>query len=431
MKVKNLILFLSLLFCSIVSAEIETLGKFKNTVAVQEVLNGKRKIANAAWWGFDKKDSTSALQGAVNSGAEKVIIPYMGSDWIVRPVKLASNQEIVFEPGVVVIAKKGEFKGLTDCLFLIYKSKNVTLRGYGATLKMRKKDYSGKEYKKAQWRHVIQFRGATNIKIFGLKLASSGGDGISIGSTQRKGYIPCRDILIKDCLFEDNYRQGISVGSVDKLRIDNCIFKGTSGHSPSAGIDFEPDDHKEMLSNIVVSNCISENNAGSGFMVVVNNLNSMSREISILIANCYVRSCYGPGLTVFGFIKENSPHGVIEFRNCTVERTVSPGIRVGAKTSSVLKIRFIDCNLKEVATNSSKAPIRLYFDHETETSKIEFENCYLYDNKNRSFMSVFGTIPGNGLFDIKGNINVHNKYGATIDSQSPFKSASLKIKNYK
>jgi len=431
MKIKSLILFLSLLFCSIVSAEIEALGNFKNPVAVQEVLSGKRKKANAAWWGFDKNDSTYALQGAVNSGAEKVIIPYMGSDWIVRPIKLASNQEIVFEPGVVVIAKKGEFKGLTDCLFMFYKLKNVTLRGYGATLKMRKKDYSGKEYKKAQWRHVILFRGATNIKILGLKLASFGGDGIAIGSTKREDYIPCRDILIKDCIFNDNYRQGISVGSVDKLRIDNCIFRGTSGTPPSAGIDFEPDDHREILSNIVVSNCISENNAGSGFMVVVNNLNSRSRETSVLIINSYVRNCREPGLTVYGYIKEDSPHGVIEFRNCTVEKTVSPGIRVDAKTSPALKIRFVDCNLKEVATNSSTTPIRFNFHKIAQTSKIEFENCYVYDNKNRPFMRVFGTVPGNGLFDIKGNINVHNKYGATIDSQSPFKSASLKIKNYK
>ncbi len=104
------------------------------------------------------------------SGAEKVIVPYVGSDWIVRPIKLASNQDVVFEPGVVVMAKKGHFKDKLDCLFIIYRGRNVTLRGYGATLRMRKKDYSGKEYKKSQWRHVILFRGATNIKILGLTL---------------------------------------------------------------------------------------------------------------------------------------------------------------------------------------------------------------------------------------------------------------------
>ena len=102
----------------------------KNVSAVQEVLSGDRTTANAAWWGFDPADSTAALQGAIDSGAQRVVVPYMGSDWIVLPIKLASDQEIIFEPGVVVTAKKGAFRGRGDSLFSAANQTNITLRGY-------------------------------------------------------------------------------------------------------------------------------------------------------------------------------------------------------------------------------------------------------------------------------------------------------------
>ncbi len=84
----------------------------KNPEAVQEVLVGKRTEANAAWWGFNEEDVTTALQSAIESGAKKVIVPNMGKDWIVRSIHLVSNQEIEFEEGVVITAKRGDFKSL-------------------------------------------------------------------------------------------------------------------------------------------------------------------------------------------------------------------------------------------------------------------------------------------------------------------------------
>ena len=60
---------------------------------------------------------TDTLQAAINSKAKTLIIPYMGQAWIVRPLILRNDLEIVFEPGVLVLAKRGEFKGKGDSLF--------------------------------------------------------------------------------------------------------------------------------------------------------------------------------------------------------------------------------------------------------------------------------------------------------------------------
>ena len=65
----------------------------------------------------------------------------MTKDWIVRPIQLAGDQELVFEEGVVVTAKRNEYKGRGDCLFIGSNIENLTIRGYGATWKMQKIDY--------------------------------------------------------------------------------------------------------------------------------------------------------------------------------------------------------------------------------------------------------------------------------------------------
>src|ERR1035437_11034256 len=76
----------------------------KDQQSDEEVVAGKRSIANAAWWGFNREDSTESLQAAINSGAKTLVVPFMGDSWIVRPLQLRSQLEIVFQPGVLILA---------------------------------------------------------------------------------------------------------------------------------------------------------------------------------------------------------------------------------------------------------------------------------------------------------------------------------------
>ena len=150
---------------------------------------GQLKVANAAWWGFDDKDSTNALQSAINSGAEKVIVPFMGYDWAVRPIYLASDQEIYFEPGVVIIAKKGQFKNNHDSVFRANGKKNITLSGYGAAIRMHKEDYRDpNNYEQGEWRMGIYLVSCSNIKVLGLTIADTGGDGIYLGENRNPAF---------------------------------------------------------------------------------------------------------------------------------------------------------------------------------------------------------------------------------------------------
>ena len=101
----------------------------------------------------------------------------MGEPWVVLPIELRSNLELVFEPGVIVLAKKGEFKERWDCLLTAIDQSDITIRGYGAVLRMRKRDYRNPPYPKGEeWKHGLKLEGCRRILVEGLRIESSGGD---------------------------------------------------------------------------------------------------------------------------------------------------------------------------------------------------------------------------------------------------------------
>ncbi|HOG50519.1 MAG TPA: hypothetical protein PKY10_08015, partial [Lentisphaeria bacterium] len=108
--------------------------------------------AHASWWGFDREDSTDALQAAIDSGVPTLIIDKMPSPWIARPLFLASNQTIIFQEGAVLEAKRGDFLGIRDSLLKAEEQSNITItaKGKGALLRMHIADYQAEPYQKAE-----------------------------------------------------------------------------------------------------------------------------------------------------------------------------------------------------------------------------------------------------------------------------------------
>ncbi len=206
---------------------------------VAEVLDGKRETADASWWGFDEEDSTVYMQAALDSGVRKVIFPDMGSPWIVSKITLNNDGlEVVFEPGVLVLAKEGAFRRITDAMFTVVRRKNIVFRGYGAVLRMRKMDYIREPYEPGEHRHIFDIRASENIQVLGLRVENSGKDGV---------YIRGKDIVIRDVVADGNHSQGISVTHAENLLIENTVLKNTSGTSPMAGLDLEPNREADLL----------------------------------------------------------------------------------------------------------------------------------------------------------------------------------------
>ncbi len=168
-----------------------------------------------------------------------------------------------------MLAKKGAFKGRTDCLFRAELKENITLSGYGAALRMRRSDYDGPDYGKSEYRHVLGVNSCTNVGVYGLTLAESGGDGLYLGAAQEG--VTNKNVHIKDVVCASNYRQGISVITAEDLLIENCTLRDTVGTAPQAGVDFEPNSPGERLVNCVMRNCVTQNNRGNGYEIYLGN----------------------------------------------------------------------------------------------------------------------------------------------------------------
>ncbi|MFP4067910.1 MAG: right-handed parallel beta-helix repeat-containing protein [Spirochaetaceae bacterium] len=278
----------------------EELGAFMESVAagaapsaerpdlVAEVEAGRRAVANAAWWGFDSEDATAAIQAAVDSPAAAVVIPAMEEPWRVSPLTLRADLVLLLEEGTEVIAKRGEFIERNATVFSVRRAENIIIWGYGATVRMRKSDYSSWPYAESEYRHALRFRSVANLGIYGLRVEEAGGDGIYIGrSGDEKPY--SENVVIRDVHLDRGNRQGLSVISVRGMLIEGSTFSNTAGTLPQAGIDFEPNKPDEYLEDIVVRDSLFFRNRGAGIQFFLWNMTDDSPPISVRIEGSELR----------------------------------------------------------------------------------------------------------------------------------------------
>jgi hypothetical protein len=377
-----------------------------NQQAIDDVAAGKLKEAKASWWGFDATEATACLQAAINSGVPKLTVDNVGKPWIVDPIQLASNQEILFEKGVEVVAKKGSFLGGNDCLFSAVSKENITIRGYGATWRMHRDDYAAAPYKKAEWRHSLQLKSSSNIQVYGLHLLESGGDGVYLGTGQQ--WVTNKDIVLKDLICDRQYRQGISVITAENLLIENVVMRDTAGTAPMAGIDFEPNHPEERLVNVTMRNCVAENNASWGYVLYLPPLSAATVPVSLRFENCRAT---GNGGGSFGLVTDNTVDeavkGTMEVINCQFEGSKGPGIMVTNNPPSGIRTRFESCTVSECSTGSpASAPLVLgnRQDADQDTGGVEFKDCVVRDSLKRVPMSFVDMVGGLKVSEVTGNL---------------------------
>ncbi|RKU35661.1 hypothetical protein C6496_15240 [Candidatus Poribacteria bacterium] len=404
----------------------------KNLEAIADVQFGKSSAANAAWWGFDPEDATEGLQAAIDSGAKRLVVPNMRTDWIIRPIKLAGNQEVIFEPGTVVTAKRGEYRGRGDSMFTAQDVENLTIRGYGATFRMWKQDYiTGLvleqmgwnrwygQYEKAEWRMTLAIRGSKNVSVSGLTLEDSGGDGIYVNGSKECSF--SEDVLLRDITCDNHYRQGISVISAENLKVENCKFSNTWGTPPCSGVDIEPDKSEQRIKNVVFSGCQFIDNAGDGIEIFLAHTTNESDDVTMRFENCYISSKHGTGIRV-SKIRDDGPGGSIEFDNCTVESTIGFGIKVQEKSAKGARVIFTNCSVINAARDQQFggewSPISLSLPQTNivETmGGIDFINCFVEDNRDRPAIEFTQPKSNFPLHDITGTIAVLNPNGVCAE----------------
>ena len=359
---------------------------------VAKVASGEIREARVSWWGFNAGNSTKYLKAAIASGVPKLIIDKMPSPWISTPLRAVSNQHLVFEDGAVLLAKRGEFSGISDRLLSLIAVENVRITGYGAKLRMWRCDYdggkdkNGRKYEHAEWRHALSMHSATNVIVEGLSLEESGGDGIYIAS---RGTDPCRNITIRDCVCDGNYRQGLSVISAENLLVENCVFRNTKGAAPEDGVDFEPNKSTDRFVNCVLRNCVSENNAGNGFEFALSQSRNTTVPCSVRVENCRT-SGDGIGIKVRTRCRATDrdyPSGTIDFVDCSVSKCRYEAVEIMQNPENAIKVKLQNCVFEDIGTENPDAPAVVLtspFPDDPRPAMPEISNLKWTDRGNRA-----------------------------------------------
>ena len=330
-------------------------------------------------FGYDPVDATRFIQTALDSGAKRIVLDRQAGPWNTLTVYQRSNTELVVEPGVELVAKRGAFKGLRDYLYVVDAVENVRIRGgEGSAFRMWKQDYQGPDYEHGEWRYALRLHGCTNAVVEGLRICSSGGDGIGVSG---------KDITIRKCVCDDNHRQGISVFDVDGLLIEDTVMSNTKGTPPQAGIDFEPDRNKWKMSNVVMRNCLFENNAGNGIELYLNQLRDDSEPVSMRFENCRT---VGNGTSCVvnpGPRGRNHVGGKVEFTGCSFEGARRSGIALSHKTAEAFDVSFRDC----VVSNAAGTSVSFAVDGEDFSGPpdgIDLGNLTVFQNEERPWFRL-------------------------------------------
>ncbi|MCK9413299.1 MAG: T9SS type A sorting domain-containing protein [Prolixibacteraceae bacterium] len=377
--------------------------------------------------GFNATDATVALQGAINSGADTVIVPNMGTDWIVKPIFCKSNQTIIFEKGVVVTAQKGYPSW--GYLFSIGNVSNVSLIGYGATFRMQKADYLAGEGGDNQWRHCIGISTGTNIKILGLILRDSGGDGVAVMYNSN-------NVLIKDVICDNNYRNGISPIWVTNLTIENCVMLNTWGyaHGPWAGVDFEPNKANNWANGQMI-NCYLANNSGSGVTLSLKSLDDTSTPVDIKLRHCFISGSQKPerrGAITFDATKDGV-RGAVSIEDCIIENTITGtfggAIFCSGKGVNSYAVNFSDCQLQNSnpvisfsAYGASGKP-----EWPWAIGGLNFVNCTMNEPDNQKTITHDFTHGTFTVAKITGNMTFNGPYGPQVDLGTTGANVTLNI----
>lgn len=214
-------------------------------------------------------------------------------------------------------------------LVLLNKVENVTIDGglfVGDIL-----EHTGTD---GEWGHGIKCGGSKNINLRNLECRNFWGDGIDLiegMDSHNKPSIVCDSIKIHNvkCLY--NRRQGLSIEAAHNVHISNSKFSYTGNikkTNPSAGIDIEPwDNDGKKISNIIIEDCVMENNSGPDLMVYIPSHLNAQQNFNVSIINC-----------VIGFSFLYRVAGV-SFEKCNITNVLRVDFSDYIKTDSYTRIK--------------------------------------------------------------------------------------------
>jgi len=383
------------------------------------VPEGRASRVVASSLGYDPTDATAALHAALAADVDTVIIDVQSNPWRVGPGLFIGlhDKVVLFEPGVVVRALPGQFPPGNDCLFKFIRCRNLELIGYGAILRMNKAEYMA--LADSEYRHCIQLDNCRNIQVRGFTLRDSGGDGLYVGGADWYGgsLTYSENILVEDVQCINNYRQGMSITSVQNMVVRQSRFSQTEGTLPEAGIDVEPFEPYQRIVNLSIEHCVFEQNGWTGLALALFELDSTSLPVSIAVSDCVFRmNCrpghpYGCSEITLNADDRKPVKGQVRFERCLIDSSDWSALYT-RKTAAAYKAIFKDCVFNKVSGLQLpfNEPIFLEvpdYDHPSPAlGGLFFDRVVIAYATNFAWMRVYGWPTLEGVDQIGGRVAV-------------------------
>ena len=232
-----------------------------------------------------------------------------------------------------------------------------------------------------------------------------------------------RDIHITDCVFDRNYRQGMSVIGVANTLVERTVLANTNGTAPSAGVDIEPYLPTFEVTNVSFIDCRASNNSGPGFAFYISHFNETTAPFGMLLSNFAIDSGDSFGISI-DYIAPGV-RGSMTVVNSSVKNTrFSPlAIIDKAAPDSFVTIRGCSFGAESAVANRVNnwtSPISVIADkgcHSSlgwrATGGVQFEDVTVHDTRNRPWLHS-EVRPGLGLINVTGTgLRVFNPNGCT------------------
>ncbi|TMV45669.1 right-handed parallel beta-helix repeat-containing protein [Paenibacillus mesophilus] len=337
-----------------------------NTGTVVVTSGGKRfkrvyaGTVSCSWFGA-KGDGitveTQALQNALNASAgKKLFIPkQLNSHYLTGQLFVPNDIVIELEPGTVIQAVDTLLRSAPyERLIRIKNVKNVAIIGNGTTFRMNKAAYTTGEQA-----HIFDISGSENVTIERVSANDSGGDGFYVGNYEAATPYS-KNVVLRDCISNNNRRQGLSVISVDGFLADGCRFTNTNGTAPKSGVDIEPNNNSgaDVLKKVRFVGCAAEGNDGRGFLISLHRMTAANERVDITFENCVTKANSFGSSVNYGGDGARAVKGEIKFIDCTAEKEQYAGFSVLSNSSESVKTTYVRC--KAVNCNTVNAPNDAY-----------------------------------------------------------------------
>jgi polygalacturonase len=212
-------------------------------------------VRNKGAKGDGKTDDTAAIQAAIDEAAGPggtVLVPdgvYI-IDATAKPrLSLKDNVILKLAAGATLKAIPDDQKKY-DVLMIAGVSDVAVI---GGTIEGERDQHKGKGM------GIRIERGAKRVVVSGVTARNMSADGFYISHAS--------DVAFCGVTADNNRRQGLSVIDVDGLLVLDSVFQNTHGSRPGAGIDFEPDDPDQSITNVRIESSKFIANQGPGIMI--------------------------------------------------------------------------------------------------------------------------------------------------------------------